>query len=179
MTRLSAYLLILLAMMPGLAQPAIAQSEEETEFVMALLTNLNPQSIEFNREVCGYIVRHPDGRLESTKLSWGTEASCLSSPIPPGVEAISSWHTHAAWGRGYDGEVPSTIDVEGDMRYNVNGWVSTPGGRLWFINGQTGNMHQVCGRDCLPSDPGFFPEEHGPVEKEYSLEELRARFGQF
>ena len=159
------------------AQPVTSQSQEETEFVMALLTNLNPQSIAFNREVCGFIVRHPDGHLESTKLSWGTEASCASSAIPPGLEPLSSWHTHAAWGRGYDGEVPSTIDVEGDMRFGVNGWVSTPGGRLWFINGQTGTMHQVCGRDCLPSDPNFFPEEHGPVEKQYTLDELRARFG--
>ena len=170
-------LFLLVGALPALSGPLAAQSEEETEFVMALLANLNTQSIQFNREVCGFIVRHPDGRLESTKLSWGTEASCASSPVPPGLEPISSWHTHAAWGRGYDGEVPSTIDVEGDMRFGVNGWVSTPGGRLWFINGQTGDMHQVCGRDCLPSDPGFVPEEHGPVAKEYSLEELRARFG--
>lgn len=161
----------------ALAGPCAAQSDEETEFVTALLTNLNPLSIEFNREVCGHIVRHPDGRLETTKLSWGTEASCASLPPPGGAQILSSWHTHAAWGRGYDGEVPSTIDVEGDMRTGLNGWVSTPGGRLWFINGQTGHMHQVCGRDCLPSDPGFVPEEHGPVDKEYSLEGLRARFG--
>ena len=179
MPRLLSSFTLILFLMPWLTQPLSAQSEEETEFVMALLTNLNPQSIQFNREVCGYIVRHPDGRLESTKLSWGTEASCASSPIPPDVVPISSWHTHAAWGRGYDGEVPSTIDVEGDMRFGVNGWVSTPGGRLWFIDGQSGDMRQVCGRDCLPSDPGFFPEEHGPVEKEYTLDELRARFGQF
>ena len=155
-----------------------AQSAEETEFITALYMNMNPLSIEFNREVCGYVVRRPSGELDSTKVSWGTNASCASLPVPPGVEVISSWHTHAAWGEGYDGEVPSTVDVEGDMRQGVNGWVSTPGGRLWFVNGQTGNMHQVCGRDCLPSDPNFFPEEHGPVAKSYTLESLRARFGQ-
>ncbi|MEM6609772.1 MAG: DUF4329 domain-containing protein [Pseudomonadota bacterium] len=167
------------ALLATLVVPAHAQSAEETEFATALLTNLNPLSIEFNREVCGFIVRRPDGGLDSTKMSWGTEASCASSPIPPELEPISSWHTHAAWGRGYDGEVPSTIDVEGDMRFGVNGWVATPGGRLWFIDGTTGTMRQVCGRDCLPSDPNFFPEEHGPVEKEYTLDELRRRFGQF
>ncbi|MBF9035019.1 DUF4329 domain-containing protein [Rhodobacterales bacterium HKCCE2091] len=161
------------------ALPAAAQSMEETEFITALYNNINPLSIEFNREVCGYVIRRADGELDSTKLSWGTEASCASLPVEPGVEVISSWHTHAAWGRGYDGEVPSTIDVEGDMRAGINGWVSTPGGRLWFIDGQTGFMYQVCGRDCLPSDPGFFPEEHGPVAKDYTLEELRARFGEF
>lgn len=166
-----------LAIALSLAAPVSAQSTQETEFAMAILTNINPLSIQFNREVCGFIVRHPDGRLDSTKLSWGTEASCASLPIPPGVEPVSSWHTHAAWGRGYDGEVPSTIDVEGDMRFGVNGWVATPGGRVWFVDGATGNIRQVCGRDCLPSDPNFFPEEHGPVAKEYTLDELRARFG--
>ncbi|QBY02503.1 DUF4329 domain-containing protein [Rhodophyticola sp. CCM32] len=155
-----------------------AQSSEETEFITALFMNMNPLSIEFNREVCGYLVRDPSGDLVSTKASWGGPASCASLPVPPEMQILSSWHTHAAWGEGYDGEVPSTIDVEGDMRQGVNGWVATPGGRLWFVNGQTGDIHQVCGRDCLPSDPNFFPEEHGPVAKRYTLDGLRARFGQ-
>lgn len=154
-----------------------AQSQEETEFVTALFMNMNRLSIEYNREVCGFIVINPQGEMESTKASWGTNASCASLPIEPGYRPISSWHTHAAWGEGYDGEVPSTVDVEGDMRMGVNGWVATPGGRLWFIDGRTGNMHQVCGRECLPTDPNFFPEEHGPVQKSYSLDALFARFG--
>ncbi len=158
-----------------LALPSYAQSVQETELVHALFRGMNPQSIEHNREVCGYIVLSPSGQLEVSKASWGGEASCATLPVPPGYTILSSWHTHAAWGRGYDGEVPSTIDVEGDMRLGINGWVATPGGRLWFINGQTGFMYQVCGRECLPTDPNFFPEEHGPVEKQYTLAQLRRR----
>jgi len=157
---------------------AFAQSVEETELVYALLRNMNQQSITHNREVCGYIVRTPAGTLEVSKVSWGGPASCATIPVPPEYTIISSWHTHAAWAPGYDGEVPSTIDVEGDMGMGINGWVSTPGGRMWFINGQTGFMYQVCGRDCLPTDPGFYPEEHGPVEKQYTLAQLRRRFNE-
>jgi hypothetical protein len=157
-------------------QAAAAQSVEETELAHALLRGMNPQSITHNREVCGYILRAPSGRLEISKASWGGPASCGTLPVPEGYTILSSWHTHAAWAEGYDGEVPSTIDVQGDMAMGINGWVATPGGRLWFINGQTGFMYQVCGRDCLPSDPGFYPEEHGPVEKQYTLAELRRRF---
>lgn len=69
------------------------------------------------------------------------------------------------------------LDVEGDMSFGVNGWVATPGGRLWFIDGETGSTRQVCGRDCLPSDPNFFAEDYGPVAKEYTFEQLRRRFG--
>ncbi len=155
---------------------ANAQSAQETELVMALSRGMNRQSVEYDREVCGYIVLNPQGQMEVSKLSWGGNASCGNMPVPAGYTIISSWHTHAAWAEGYDGEVPSSVDVEGDMRMGVNGWVATPGGRLWYIDGRNGDMHQVCGRDCLPSDPGFFPEEHGPVEKQYTLAELRARF---
>ena len=59
----------------------------------------------------------------------------------------------------------------------VNGWVSTPGGRLWFVDGRSGALRQICGRGCLPVDPGFVPEEHGPVPDALSLDGLYARFG--
>ncbi len=159
-----------------MALPATAQSVEETELVHALFRSMNQQSITHNREVCGYIVRTPSGDLDISKVSWGGPAACATIPVEPGYTILSSWHTHAAWAPGYDGEVPSTIDVEGDMQMGVNGWVATPGGRLWFIDGQSGFMYQVCGRNCLPSDPGFYPQEHGPVEKQYTLAELRRRF---
>jgi hypothetical protein len=156
---------------------APAQSAEETEFVMGLMQSMNALSVRFNREVCGFVLQLPDGSYDSTKVSWGGHASCASLPLTPGARPVSSWHTHAAWGEGYDGEVPSIQDVEGDMNFGVNGWVATPGGRLWFVDGQTGFMRQVCGRDCLPVDPNFFPEEHGPVQGSYSLDGLYQRFG--
>lgn len=171
MRLLSALLVLVLA-----APATLAQSVEETELVHALLRNMNRESIQYDREVCGHILRAPSGRLEVSKVSWGGPASCAMLPVPAGYTVLSSWHTHAAWAPGYDGEVPSTVDVEGDMARGINGWVSTPGGRLWFVNGQTGFIYQVCGRNCLPSDPGFVAEEHGPVEKMYTLAELRRRF---
>lgn len=166
-----------LALLPFMPLAAKAQSAEETEFVMALFANINPLSIEFNREVCGYIIRHPDGRFTSTKLSWGSEAMCTTLPLEPGVRAVSSWHTHGGYDHNYDSEVPSTLDVEGDMRQGVNGWIATPGGRLWYVNGRTGHAEQVCGTACLPQDPNFVPQDYGPVAKDYSLDELYARFG--
>jgi hypothetical protein len=165
---------VLMLAFPGQSK---AQSATETAYVMALMRSMNALSVRFNREVCGFILRDAQGRYSSTKVSWGGHASCASLPLEEGMTAVSSWHTHAAWGRGYDGEVPSIQDVEGDMRFGVNGWVATPGGRLWFVDGKDGSMRQICGRDCLPTDPNFFPEEHGPVEGYYTLDDLYARFG--
>ncbi len=166
-----------LATAASLTPSAQAQDAVEMEFVMGLMESMNRLSVTFNREVCGFILQDADGNYSSTKASWGGEASCASMPLEPGMRAISSWHTHAAWGRGYDGEVPSIQDVEGDMRFGVNGWVGTPGGRLWYVDGTTGTMSQACGRGCLPEDPNFFPEEHGPVAEVYTLDALYTRFG--
>lgn len=160
-----------------IAPAAQAQDARELEFVRGMMESMNQLSVRFNREVCGFILQDAQGYYSSTKVSWGGEASCASLPLEPGQRAVSSWHTHAAWGLGYDGEVPSIQDVEGDMRFGVNGWVGTPGGRLWYVDGTTGTMTQACGRDCLPVDPNFFPEEHGPVAETYTLDGLYTRFG--
>jgi hypothetical protein len=157
--------------------PTAAQSADETAFVTALMRAMNQLSVRFNREVCGFVLRDADGTYSSTKVSWGGAASCASLPLGTGVAPVASWHTHAAWARGYDGEMPSIQDVEGDMAMGVNGWVGTPGGRLWFVDGRTGAIEQVCGRGCLPVDPGFVPKEHGPVPQALSLDGLYARFG--
>jgi hypothetical protein len=170
-------LLAALVLATGAATQAPAQSEAETAYVMALMRGMNQLSVRFDREVCGFVLRDADGRYSSTKVSWGGHASCASLPIDPGVVAVSSWHTHAAFAQDYDGEVPSIQDVEGDMAMAINGWVATPGGRLWFVDGRTGDIRQVCGRGCLPSDPGFVPEVYGPVSDDYSLDGLFARFG--
>jgi hypothetical protein len=170
-------IVLCLALVLSAPAPATAQSASETAFVMALMRAMNQLSVRFDREVCGFVLRDATGAYSSTKVSWGGAASCASLPLLPGVVPVSSWHTHAAWARGYDGEVPSIQDVEGDMSMGVNGWVATPGGRLWFVDGNTGALRQVCGRDCLPVDPGFVPEEHGPVPDELSLDGLYQRFG--
>ncbi|PWK59275.1 DUF4329 domain-containing protein [Roseicyclus mahoneyensis] len=164
----------LLALVP---LQAPAQSAQETAFIMGLMESMNALSVRFNREVCGYVLRHSNGAYSSTKVSWGGQASCASLPVQDGLEVASSWHTHAAWDPAYDGEVPSIQDVEGDMRMGVNGWVGTPGGRLWFVDGQTGSMRQVCGRGCLPVDEAFGAEDFGPVGETYTLDSLYARFG--
>ena len=155
-----------------------AQSADEIAFVRGLMESQNQLSIRFNREVCGNILRHRDGTYTSTKSSWGGHASCASMPFNTDAVVVSSWHTHAAYARAYDNEVPSTQDVEGDIATGRNGWVGTPGGRLWYIDGRTGDMRQVCGPNCLPTDPNATDAFHAPVPERMTLDQLYDRFGQ-
>jgi len=169
--------LIAAAALAFLPAKAPAQSAEELAYVMGLFTSMNQLSVRFDREVCGFILRDPDGSYRSTKASWGGHASCASLPLEPGAEVVSSWHTHAAYSRDYDNEVPSIQDVEGDISFGVNGWVSTPGGRLWHIDDNTETLRVVCDLECLPADPQATDQFHQAVPRSMTLTELYNRFG--
>ena len=160
-----------------LGLPAHAQDADEQQFVMALMRSMNRHSITYNREVCGYVLRDQAGRLSSSKSSWGEHDSCAMMDAPAGMRIISSWHTHAAFDPRYDNAVPSTIAVESDVSRHTTGWVATPAGRLWFIDGQTGLMRQVCGENCLPTDPNIVSDPHPKAAKTYTLDQLYRRFG--
>jgi hypothetical protein len=155
---------------------AVAQDAPEMEAAREILMELQPRSFAENREYCGYIGMMPDGRHVATEVTRGRTHSCLSrgdeSRI---VEVTASFHTHAAFEWDADSEVPSAADMLGDMEEGVNGYVATPGGRFWYIDGARGVAIQICGLGCLGQDPDFVEGAAGPIATRYTLDELRAR----
>lgn len=158
---------------PGVAR---AQDAAEMAAARAVLLQLQPRSFAENREYCGYIGRMPDGRLTATEVTRGDTWGCLSRADESRfVQIVASFHTHAAFDRAADSEVPSTDDVRGDMAEGVNGYVATPGGRLWYIDGRRGVATQVCGLGCMGQDPNFIAGDAGPIAQSYTLQQLQAR----
>jgi len=175
MTRL---LVIALATLTALAPlSAKAQDPREMAYVIGLMESMNALSIRFNREVCGYILQDPDGSYRSTKASWGGHASCASLPVEPGVRLVSSWHTHAAYDRNYDNEVPSIQDIQADRAIGVTGWVGTPGGRLWYVDAENETLRVACDKECLPTDPNATDQFNSPIPAVMSVDQLYRRFG--
>lgn len=167
--------LALLAL-PVLPAPAVAQDAAELAVARAVLLQLQPRSFAENLEYCGYIGRMPDGRLTATEVTRGQAYSCLSRGDESRfVQIVASFHTHAAFDRSADSEVPSSDDVLGDMGEGVNGYVATPGGRLWYIDGRRGVATQVCGLGCMGQDPNFIPGDSGPIAQRYTLAQLQRR----
>jgi hypothetical protein len=154
---------------------AIAQDAAEVAFVKSVLDPLQAISFKKKREYCGYIARLDTGELFATPPTRGRRSSCLADEPNEDLNLIASYHTHAAFTWRHDSEVPSTSDVEADMNEGLNGYVSTPGGRVWFINGETGVSKQVCGLSCTRPDKRFEAEVYGPVEQTYTLKELTKR----
>ncbi len=62
--------------------------------------------------------------------------------------------------------------MEGDEDEGIDGWVATPGGRLWYIDTTDMVTFQICGIGCLPSDPEFIAGDGGIIEQSYSYDDL-------
>ena len=164
------------AMVPMSASLIHAQDASELAVARGVLLQLQPRSFAENLEYCGYVGRLPDGRLAATEVSRGDAWGCTSRADERRfVQIVASFHTHAGFDRAALSEVPSSTDMQGDMQERVNGYVATPGGRLWYIDYQRAVTTQVCGLGCMGQDPGFVPGMSGPIAQSYTLQQLMAR----
>lgn len=166
---------------PGFSvAPANAPSGPVVDaFARDFLDTIQPISFAERREFCGYFYVGTDGRLRATPPRRGTFASCTMNEPRKGQGVIASYHTHGAYAPGYDNEVPSAIDLESDFDYGIDGYVATPGGRIWLVDYQTRSTRQVCGLGCVQVDPAFRPQNEGSVRPVYTLPQLQQRGAQF
>lgn len=142
-------------------------------YAKTLLDALQPRSIAESREYCGYIYRRADGGLAATPAIPGDEASC---DLPyPSQNTVASYHTHGSYSRSYDNEVPSTGDLRSDFAFGTDGYVSTPGGRLWRVDHRQRIAILICGPLCIYADPRDDPSDAGHVAQSYTLGQLQRR----
>ena len=143
-------------------------------YAKALLNEIQPRSSSESREYCGYLTQRSNGDFGRTGPIRGGEDYC-DLPEPP-ADVIASWHTHGSYSEVYDNEVPSTADMESDLQARMDGYISTPAGRVWLIDYETRTARQLCGPACVYSDPRNDPQAEGPIPLRFTLSSLRARF---
>ena len=144
-------------------------------FARNFLNSIQLRSIAERREYCGYFYQDNAGQLQATPPIPGTFATCDMPAPRVGQGIIASYHTHAAYGGGYDNEVPSVVDLLSDFDFGIDGYVSTPGGRVWLVDYQTRTTRQICGIDCVISDPNFVADPDDVIRTAYSVRDLRVR----
>lgn len=149
----------------------------ELDFVMDIMRELNPRSIRVNKEICGYIGYNRLGHLVHTRHMVGEEASCWLPQWPTKMVVVASYHTHSTYSPAYDSEVPSVTDYESDENSGIDGYVVTPGGRLWHVDTDAERVSQICGIGCLPQDPNFVADPKGTIRQNYSYRALLKREG--
>jgi len=154
--------------------PIVATTNDVDAFAISVLDGLQPASITESREYCGYIYETATGGLAATAPMRGAEDYC---DLPePDETVLASYHTHGGFSDRYDNEVPSVDDVTGDFESGIDGYISTPGGRVWLVDHEAQIARQLCNLMCVTSDPDNDPKDAGFVPQSFTLEELEARF---
>jgi hypothetical protein len=156
----------------ALATPVTAQNTAEAQLAKEALEQLQAVSFERNREHCGYLIIGPNDELAVSDTVAGDAGSCLPPVIPTDVVIIASIHTHGAFDYDTPSEFPSVGDIEGDEAEGIDGYVSTPGGRLWYIDTTDMVVSQLCGIGCLSQDPRFEAGLDGDIKISYTYEEM-------
>ena len=154
--------------------PILAQTEDLDQFARSVLDSVQPHSIAQSREYCGYIYVTRTGTLAATAPKAGREDYC---DLPtPDDNVLASYHTHGGYSDVYDNEVPSLDDMRGDIEAEIDGYISTPGGRLWLVDHEARIARQLCRAPCVMADPNNDPADAGYVPRSFTLQELEARF---
>lgn len=144
----------------------------ETAAVIKRLAPLQQLSFATSFEYCGYLGRTPNGDIGFTEMIRGGHNGCTPKMPAGGLSLVASLHTHGAYDAQVPAEFPTVLDMQSDKSEGVNGYTSTPGGRLWFIDSATDEAIQLCGLGCLPQDSNFHAGDDGPIKTRYSYDEL-------
>ena len=165
-----------MAIAAALPHAAVAQSAAEVAFMRGVLNRVQPPSFADAVEYCGHVFRADDGTIGASRAAPGDAAGCAPRRrAPAGATIVASYHTHADYDRRYDSEVPSIADLQADFADGLDGWIATPGGRMWFVDHVAREARLICDRGCLIADPDYAAGLTAPVAWEYTIDGLRAR----
>ncbi|MEP2027236.1 MAG: DUF4329 domain-containing protein [Paracoccaceae bacterium] len=150
-----------------------AQPKEEVRAVIAFIEQIQRLSFEHNREYCGYVGWGSSGDLTFTRPVRGRTNSCTPLEPPDNITVFASYHTHGAFGLDVPAEFPTVLDMESDEDEGIDGYIATPGGRLWYVDTEAMEVYQVCGIGCVLQDPEFRPGLDGKIEEKYTYKALK------
>jgi len=169
------FAILCLLAMGAWSVPVSAQSAQERALAKATLMALQTDSIRAGREFCGLILKSPNGGLVAGRASKGTWARCTSHWSDGDPEPTAGYHTHGKYLKNYDNEVPSLLDLYSAIEIELSGYVSTPGGRFWYIDHERGEVRLICGPKCLPWDPRHVEDPDDLIADRYTYEALKVR----
>ncbi|MBI6628593.1 DUF4329 domain-containing protein [Pontibaca salina] len=166
--------LTLALIIPAKANPVanMLPDQAEIDAVKARLAPIQLLSFATGREYCGYLGELANERLFFTEMIRGGHDGCTPRLPRRAAQVRASLHTHGAYDPSVPAEFPTVLDMDSDAREGVNGYVATPGGRLWYINSRALVAIQICGEGCLPQDERFRTGDDGPIRNRYTREEL-------
>lgn len=150
-----------------------AFDDAQMDFIRQTMAEVQELSFDTNREYCGYF-GFVDGEFAASRIAKGRKSSCRAYVPEDDFQAVASFHTHGRYSPRFNSEIPSTDDLLTDHDEGVDGFMSTPGGRFWFIDGANLQAELICDLACLPQDPRFQRDPELDLQEFYTLEDLEA-----
>ncbi|MCY6379602.1 DUF4329 domain-containing protein [Hoeflea prorocentri] len=157
------------------AQSSDGPMEEVDAFAIKHLDSIQPRSIRDRAEYCGLFFHDSQGQLAATPARKGGPDGCTPEIGPDDADIIASYHTHGAFSPEADTEVPSVDDLTADFMEGIDGYVATPGGRVWLNLLEEEITVELCGPGCIHTDPAFRPCPAFEPEAEYTIKGLVER----
>ena len=161
---------------PHSGRTPVASDSAIADFARNSLDDIQRRSFAESKEFCGLILEDDTGNMQISMVFEGRESECqLPWLSPMGLYPVATFHTHGAFNPRFDSEVPSTLDLQSDIDEQIDGFVATPGGRLWKIDWQDERAAQICGEGCIASDPRYRPMVGDGIAASYTLDQLQQR----
>ena len=157
------------------AQDRSALQDELDIFAAAHFDKIQVKSIMENVEYCGYFGIDAAGNIAATRAKRGLRDSCEPAEPPLDFDILASYHTHGAHTVEADIEVPSVEDMQADLDEGIDGYIATPGGRMWLNLIDEETAYMLCGPGCVTADAKFRECQAFLPDVEYTLEELEIR----
>lgn len=165
----------LIVSMPVGAQTRADLVDELDILAVKFLDKLQILSIENDVEYCGYFGVDATGKLTVSETARGRRESCLPPEPPADFDILASFHTHGAFSPDLDSEVPSVDDMLSDFDEGIDGYIATPGGRVWLNLVDEEIAILLCDVSCVVQDPKFRPCRTNKPDVEYTLPALKRR----
>lgn len=157
------------------AQSSDNSPDDLDGFALALLNNVQILSFRNDVEYCGLLGYDSSGNFTATPPRPGSRFECTPKDEAPVVEVLASYHTHAGYHQDADSEAPSVRDLKADFDEGIEGYIGTPGGRVWLNLVDERISVLLCGPDCVAQAPGFKECPAFMPAQEYTIEELEER----
>jgi len=149
---------------------------EIDQFATTHLDKVQRLSIRDNIEYCGLLMINNVGKISATKAQAGDRGSCdIESEFSEGMMILASYHTHGAYSADADTEVPSIEDLEGDFEEGIDGYISTPAGRVCVNRDEDKKSYILCDVSCVMADPDFKVCPRFLPAESYTIETLEQR----
>lgn len=166
----------LMSQMIGLPLTATSYADDVKAVALQALEIAQPNSFKNNIEYCGLIGYHRSGALFFSPPVPGLINSCNPGLDPFGwTRVVATYHTHGAHTFDSDAEVPSVEDLLADFAEGTDGYIATPGGRVWHVSVKDRKAYMLCETGCVIADEAYRECEALKPAQEYTLKALRER----